>query len=328
MYIYLYICIYIYMYTERERGRQRERGRERERERERKREIHIYTYIHIHIHIYIGLYVYIYLYLDTHVYIYTCIHICMYIHIHFFSALTWSRACACSLSTSDCFQFFSFFSRTCHTAASWDFKEAPSTQLLNYKYDWHECVCLRYARVHANLVLQVLLCVCTRAATHCDTLQHTATHCNTLQHTATHCNTLQDTATQVQLPNPRRTRCFSLLLLSVSLSSFSLPLSASLPLVSPHLPRLRSFYLVFSFSLSPLSPSPYAHIYTTHTHNTEDRVKGSRRKMPLCCSVLQFVVVVCFSSVLQCVALCCSVLQCVAVCCSVLQCVAACCHVS
>jgi len=33
-----------------------------------------------------------------------------------------------------------------------------------------------------------------------------------------------------------------------------------------------------------------------------------------------------FTSVLQCVAVCCSVLQCVAVCCSVLQCVAMCCR--
>jgi len=43
--------------------------------------------------------------------------------------------------------------------------------------------------------LQTCSISCGRAATHCNTLQHTATHCNTLQHTATHCNTLRHTAT-------------------------------------------------------------------------------------------------------------------------------------
>jgi len=38
--------------------------------------------------------------------------------------------------------------------------------------------------------------VCTGAATHCTTLQHTATHCNPLQHTVTQCNTPQHTATR------------------------------------------------------------------------------------------------------------------------------------
>jgi len=38
-------------------------------------------------------------------------------------------------------------------------------------------------------------CTRRRAATHCNTLQHTATHCNTLQHTASHCITLQHIST-------------------------------------------------------------------------------------------------------------------------------------
>jgi len=63
----------------------------------------------------------------------------------------------------------------------------------------------------------------------------------------------------------------------------------------------------FLASLS-LSHESESELFTVYTHNRLDGM--------------------CFSSVLQCVAVCCSVLQCVAVCCSVLQCVAVCCSVS
>ena len=49
------------------------------------------------------------------------------------------------------------------------------------------------------------------------------------------------------------------------------------------------------------------------------RQKLSCIRVPVCCSVFQYVLLQCI--VLQCAAVCCSVLQCVAVCCSVLQCV-------
>ena len=49
-----------------------------------------------------------------------------------------------------------------------------------------------------------------RAATHCNTLQHTATHCNTLHHTATHCNTLQHTATHCNTLQHTATHCITL----------------------------------------------------------------------------------------------------------------------
>jgi len=74
-----------------------------------------------------------------------------------------------------------------------------------------------FTRVRALCACE-FACVCTfhvtyrvfRAATHCNTLQHTATHCNTLQHTATHCNTLQHTATHRNTLQHAATHCNTL----------------------------------------------------------------------------------------------------------------------
>ena len=71
-----------------------------------------------------------------------------------------------------------------------------------------------------RIYVQKTLCMCKRAlyriraplwyrraATHCNTLQHTATHHNTLHDTATHCNTLQHGATHSNtLQHLNRTR--------------------------------------------------------------------------------------------------------------------------
>ena len=37
------------------------------------------------------------------------------------------------------------------------------------------------------------MALCIDDRSHCNTLQHTTEHCNTLQHTTTHCNTLKHT---------------------------------------------------------------------------------------------------------------------------------------
>ena len=204
--------------------------------------IHIYTYQYIYIYMYIYIYIYIYIHIYIHIYIYICIYIyqpepcwedkitntiagfstsacaktpanlaathcntlqrtnAMRNHAWVFGCITFTRS-APRLATNSCLRVLPHTATHCNTLQHSATHCKTLQHIATCAYCYTPGLCLH--------ILQHIMQLAARTATHFHTLQHTikasecneTTRCNTLQHTINvskrnepaHCNTLQHT---------------------------------------------------------------------------------------------------------------------------------------